>query len=155
MADISKVVRAKVASRMRGAPVMDLATIDKESEEEPTPIPKRKTLKLGKIRTADSSVLHKVVWPHKVVYTATGKPAEYDDISIPLFISRYLTVMAMEKPSVCLLMAQHLQDLTGDTVLYEWEHAMTFHTIWLRQLEQGRVTWVDEDAKVKFRWALV
>ena len=80
---------------MHAAPILDLVTTDEESgsEEDPIPEPKRKTLKSGKHRTADSSVLHKVVWPHEVVYTAMGKPAEYGDIAILLFISVYLAVM--------------------------------------------------------------
>ena len=30
-----------------------------------------------------------------------------------------------------------------------------FHAMWLNQLEQGRVTWEDEEAKLKFTWALI
>ena len=41
------------------------------------------------------SILHKVVWPHKVVYMAAGKPAEYEQLSGTLFISGYLAVMAV------------------------------------------------------------
>ena len=87
--------------------------------------------------------------PHEVVYTATGKPAEYTGISILVFISGYLTVMATEKLSFHPLMAQHLHDLMGDAELYGWELVRAFHSIWLQQLEQGRVIWVDEDAKIK------
>ena len=54
--------------------------------------------------------------------------------------------MAIEKSSVHPLMAQHLQELMGDTELYGWEFVRAFHTIWLKQLEQQRVTWADEDA---------
>ena len=59
----SEAIRAKVASRMHQAPVLDLVTTDEVSgsEEDPIPEPKRKTLKLGKLRMPDSSVLHKVV----------------------------------------------------------------------------------------------
>ena len=81
---------------------MHLITSDKDSEleEEATLPPRKKALKLSKVRTTYSSVLHKVTWPHEVVYTAMGKPAEYEGISIPLFISGYLPVMVTEKPSV-------------------------------------------------------
>ena len=76
---------------MRQALVLDLVTTDEESDSEEDPIlePKWKTLKSVTLRMADSSVLHKVVWPHEVVYTVMGKPAEYEDISIPLFISSH------------------------------------------------------------------
>ena len=103
MADISKAIRAEVASRMCGAPILDLVITEEESdsEEDPTPEPKRKTIKLGKLRTADSSILHKVVWLHEVVYTAMSKLTKYEDISIPLFISGCMAVMAMKsRPSI-------------------------------------------------------
>ena len=76
MAAISEAVRAKVARRICQAPVLDLVTTDEESgsEEDSIPKPKRKSLKLGKLRKADSSILHKVVWPHEVVYIAMRKP---------------------------------------------------------------------------------
>ena len=79
MADISEAVRVKVASSMHQAPILDLVTTDEGSysEEDPIPDPKRKTLKFGTLRTADSSILHKVVCLHKVVYTVMGKLAEY------------------------------------------------------------------------------
>ena len=42
-------------------------------------------------------VLHKVTWPHEVVYTSEGKPATYQDLSIPrsipLFIQGYLIII--------------------------------------------------------------
>ena len=70
-------------------------------------------MKSGKLRAADLSVLHKVAWPHEAVYNAVGQPAIYGDISIPLFISRYLAVMEDEKPAVHPLMAWHFQELMG------------------------------------------
>ena len=62
--------------------------------------------------------------------------------------------MAAEKPAFCPLMAQHRQELMGYADLYSWEPIRAFHAIWLQQLEQGRVTWDDKDAKVKFSVAL-
>ena len=46
------------------------------------------------------SILCKVVWPHKVVYMAAGKQTEYEQLTVPLFISGYITVMVAEKASV-------------------------------------------------------
>ena len=70
VADISDAVRAQVANHMRGAPMMDFITSDEdpESGEKATTAPRKKALKSGKIRTTNSSVLHKVIWPHEVVY---------------------------------------------------------------------------------------
>ena len=64
-------------------------------------------------------------------------------------------VMAAEKPSICLLMIQHLQDLMSDVELYGWELVKAFHAIWLLQLEQGRVMSANEGVKLRYRWALV
>ena len=54
--DSSEVVKAKVASRMRGAPKLDLVSslAESEPEDEPDPDPKRKTLKSGMVRTTES-----------------------------------------------------------------------------------------------------
>ena len=84
-----------------------------------------------------------------------GKPAEYEDISIPLFVSGYLAVIVVENLAVHPLMVQHLQELMWDAELYSWEPTRSLHAVWLQQLEQGRVTLADEDAKVKLRRALV
>ena len=61
VADISEAVREKLARRMRQAPVLDLDTTDEESasDKKPTPVPKKKTVKSGKLKTANSSVQNK------------------------------------------------------------------------------------------------
>ena len=66
-----------------------------------------------------------------------------------------MQVMEAEKPAVRLLMATHSVALMGDVELYGWECALIFHAVWLQQLEHGHVTWVDEDAKLKFQRALI
>ena len=57
-------------------------------------------LKSGKIPTVDSMVPKTVTWPHELVYTAKGKPAEYDNLSVSPFVSRYMAVMDTEKPTL-------------------------------------------------------
>ena len=80
IADITEALRVNVTSMIRSALVLCLRISDKDSgsEEEALPIPKIKGLKSGNPRTADTSILRKVVWPHKVVYTSTGRPGKYD-----------------------------------------------------------------------------
>ena len=46
-------------------------------------------------------------------------------------------------------MMQHLQDIMGDAELYTWEPIWAFHAVWLQQLEQGHVTWADEEVKYR------
>ena len=65
-------------------------------------------------------VLHKVTWPHELVYTSDGKPVVYDELSIALFIGGYLAVIATEKLPIKTLMAHHLQDLMAGAELYSW-----------------------------------
>ena len=134
------------------APVLDTTDEESTSDEEPTPVPKKKTLRSGKLITANSSVLCKVVWPHGLVYTAASQPAVYDDIS-PGGV--YLVVMEPPKPAVHPLMAQCLLELMEDAELYSWEPIRAFHAMLLQQLEHDHVTRADEDAKIKFRNTLV
>ena len=59
-------------------------------------------------------VLHKVTWPNEVVYTSEGKPASFQDLSIPLFVQGYLIIMESEEGLIKQLMTNHLQDLMSD-----------------------------------------
>ena len=60
-------------------------------EEQPTI--RKLAIKSSKVRTADSIISKCVTWLHEVVYSAVGKPAVYDVISMGLFVHRYLIVM--------------------------------------------------------------
>ena len=65
----------------------------------------------------------------------------YDNISVPLFVSRYMQAMETDKPAIRPLMANHLVELMGDTELYGWEPVHAFHAVWLQQLMHGQVKW--------------
>ena len=78
--NIADDVQVKVASCMRATQVLELPTMDDDSRSEvkvTTPAPRKRGLKSGKIRMADTTVLHKITWQHEVVYTSTGQPSEY------------------------------------------------------------------------------
>ena len=62
------------------------------------------------MHTADSIVSKCVAWLHEVVYSAAGKPAVYDEISMALFVHGYLIEMEGERESVKAKMATHLQN---------------------------------------------
>ena len=83
-------------------------------------------------RTGASTVIHKVTWPHKVVYTSEGNPASYQKLTIPLFVQGYLIVMELEEKRVKKLMFTHLQDLMSDTQWYGWDKVRTFHGVCLK-----------------------
>ena len=60
-------------------------------------------------------VIHKVTWPHEVVYSLECNPASYQELTIPLFLQGYLIVMELEEGPVKKLMSTHLQNLMSDT----------------------------------------
>ena len=74
---------------------------DSMSDKEEQPAPRwRKTLKSGLHWTGATRELNKVTGPHEVAYTSAGKPAAYQDISIPFFVQGYLiTLDSEEDPS--------------------------------------------------------
>ena len=75
VADISEAVREKVVHRMQQVPTLDIDSTEEKSvsEEEITPRPKKRKLKSGKLRTANTTIVHKVTWPHELVYRVSGQ----------------------------------------------------------------------------------
>ena len=110
----------------------------------------RKHLKSGKLKTADTQVVHTVEWPHEFVYIVEGKPAEYETLSVPLFVSGYIKIMDGQKPEIKTRMSAHLADLMADSELYGSEAVCIFHAIWHQQLEQGIASWGDVELKISF-----
>ena len=80
-------------------PILEVSTTNKESESaDDSRLTRRKraVLKSGKLRTANTKVLHSVTWPHEMVYT-TGQLTVYYDLSLTLFVSSYLMITAVER----------------------------------------------------------
>ena len=77
------------------------------------------------------------MWPHKAVYILAGKPASYEELSIPHFVKGYLIIMRGAKEAVRATMASHFEDLMGDAELSGWERVSAYHGVWLNQLKQG------------------
>ena len=112
-------------------------------------------LKSGKIRTTDSMVIRRVVWPHEMVYTMEGQPPVYSDMSIALFMNGYLTVLTAEAEDNKPFFLQRLQELMEDSEIYNWRAVCDYHTAWLQQIELGHASWRDSDKKTKLRRTLV
>ena len=55
-----------------------------------------------------------------------GKSAAYQDISVPLFVQGYLTIMDSQESSIKHRMAKHLKDLISDVEMYEWDRTRAF-----------------------------
>ena len=74
---------------------------------------------------------------------------------VSLFVSGYLAVKEMVKPSIKPFMAKHFKDLMADVEVYGCAPVKAYYAVWLQQIENGRVQWSDSDAKPEFRRVLV
>ena len=72
----------------------------------------------GKLYTANCTVLEEVTWPHKVMFTAEGKPAVCGELSVMAFVRGYLIVMDSQTQDIKTLMDSHLQNLMEDGEAY-------------------------------------
>ena len=100
-------------------------------------------------------MINKVTWPHEVVYNCDDKRASYQDISVPQFVYGYMIVINTEEAGIKAKMYTHLNDLMSNAQLYGWKRTWNFHWVWLNQFEQGRCTWLDEEAKPQFCRSLI
>ena len=83
-----------------------------------------------------------------------SKAAVYSDIAKPFFIQGYLIVMEGENKAIRSNMASRFKELMSDSELYGWDKVRTHNTVWLNQLEQGRVCWDDDEGKLSFQHVL-
>ena len=111
---------------------------DSDSKEELVSHKRRKaTIKLGKLHTANTTVLKKIMWPQELVYRPNSQPTVYDKLTLHLFISGYLVILESVKPTQKEAIRRHLNKLMADVEVYGWELVQVFHAIWLQQLENG------------------
>ena len=87
-------------------------------------------------RTGATMVINRITWPHEVLYSASGKPAAYDELTMAAFVCGYLIVVILEDIQVKAQITQHLEELMEDTDLYGWERVCHMHSAWLNQLKQ-------------------
>ena len=91
------------------------------------------------METGATTVLNKMAWPHELVYTLAGKPAAYQNISIPLFGQGYLITMDSEEGPVRQKMAAHVQELISYAEMYGCYQVRTFHCVWPNSWNRGIV----------------
>ena len=79
---IKEQVRARIADMLRGALAAYLPTTDEDSGQgEPTQASGRRSNSVsGKLRTANTTVVHHVTWSHEVIYSPSAHPAIYDQL---------------------------------------------------------------------------
>ena len=86
----------RLAERLTGAPAVYFPTTDEDSgQDEPPQIPGGRKSKgvSGKLRTADTTVVPRVTWPHEVIYSPSAQSAIYDQLFSIAFVDGYLTGM--------------------------------------------------------------
>ena len=114
--DITDEVHAKVASCMRGSLVLQLPTMDDNSgsdDEATTPAP----------RKGASNLERSVPWIQQYFtrspgHTRWSTQAECEKMSVTLFISGFMMVMARENNNIKPFIFQHQQELMEDADLY-------------------------------------
>ena len=62
----------------------------------------------GKLISADTTAINKVLWHNKLIFTPEGQPATYERLSAMAFINGYLTIMSLQKDVLRVHMAAHL-----------------------------------------------
>ena len=77
-------------------------------------------------------VIKKVTWPHEVVYAAICQPSVYGELSVTLFVTRYLAVMESVKPALTPIMTEHPKELMADVKVYGWSRVRAYHAVWLQ-----------------------
>ena len=139
---------------MRSSHPSFLAITDDEmdvEEEKQLPATRRSNITSGKLRSADTTAIKKVLWHHELVFTPEGQPATYESLSAMAFVNRYLTIMSLQKDSLRVKMAVHLQEMMEGGETFGWPMVRAYHTVCLQHLEQGRATWNDEVTRLKLR----
>ena len=52
----------------------------------------------GKLKSANTSAIHRVIWPHEYVFTPDGQPAAYESLSSMAFVTSTCVATASEQP---------------------------------------------------------
>ena len=151
---MSEEVCTCVSQRLRGAPAPFLLTDEvSRTDKEATPTPKRcRNFKLGKIRTQDTHVVHRVKY---TVFTSQGEASIYEDMSLVLFANAYLAIVSAESAVMKGHMLVHLQELFEDVEVYQWKSVREYHAAWLQVLEQGWAAWGDEVRRAQLHCLMV
>ena len=50
-------------------------------------------MKSGKIQTGNAMVVKRITWPNELACRVDGKPAIYEELTLLLFLSRYVSVL--------------------------------------------------------------
>jgi hypothetical protein len=115
--------------------------------------PKKKKFKSGRLRTANSRVKIVTTWPHEVVYDTNNYAAEFDLISLPLFVKGFAKVTCTKDLHNVTARLAVLEEVMEDAETHPWELVRSAHCVFLQQVETGTITWEDDAARQAIRRA--
>jgi hypothetical protein len=127
----------------------DTSSSDSSSEEETRRTRKGKVS--GRDTTAANIVKVKAQWPHHEIFLAGGKPAKYNDLTLPMFCRGYTSKMNSQNSHLRNLMSEHLIRLMKDADKHDWEDVKAYHGVFLQHVEAGRTTWEDSEFRQELR----
>ena len=78
------------------------------------PAPRKGPTMSGKLRSADTFAIHRVMWPHEYVFTPEGQPTAYKSLSIKAFVTGYLTITDLQSETLRRKMSAHVKEIMDD-----------------------------------------
>ena len=140
--------------------MFDQASVSEQSSEDDdhtrtatTSKSRKKQLKSGKLLKATSHVKRQEAWPH--VFLSRAQPGvtekKYDELTIPEFVSGFVSILALRKISNEEKQARllHLGDLMNLATVYQWEAVLEFHGACLLALERDTIRWGESFARLE------
>ena len=87
------------------------------------PAPRKDTTTSGNMRSVDTSVIHRVMWPHEYVFTPYGQPAAYERLSTKAFVTGYLAIRDLQSEPLRRKMSAHFKEIMEDGETFRWPTA--------------------------------
>ena len=101
----------RVVERLSGAMPTYLPTTDDDLGDDEQTSTQPQKIHLRKFRMADHTVIKHITWSHELIYTTSGQPAIYEELSAMYFVNGYLAVTVVESEENKPLMLADLQEL--------------------------------------------
>jgi hypothetical protein len=121
---------------------------DYHQDNDPTPVqataPRKRKLKTGRVRTANSHVKTVTTWPQEVVYNSLNEALEFDKLTLTQFVKGYCQITRTRDVERAEIRTIVLEEIMEDAETHPWELVRAAHAILLQQIEGGRASWEDK-----------